>query len=78
MKTKYLIVTNSKCGACLLFDRKGLGIYQTRTLRARFFSMGKNLVSATAIKTLQSLWHQIKNIINTQKPHLSLHSGQAH
>ena len=70
-RTKHFnIVTNSKHGACLLFDRKGLGIYQSPTPRAWFFAMGKNFSFRVLNKVFLSLRGQVKNMVDEQKLHL--------
>jgi hypothetical protein len=76
MKTKYFnMVTNSQHGACLLFDRKGLGMHQSRTPRAEFFSMRKNISTSAFNKTFLSLRSQVKNMMAAQK---LLRPGQVH
>jgi hypothetical protein len=76
MKTRYFnMVTNSQHGACLLFDRKGLGMHQPQTPRARFFVIRNKLNVSVLNKTALWLRSQVKNIMDTQK---QLRSRQVH
>ena len=78
-RTKHFnAVTNSQHGACLLFDRKGLGAYQSQAPRIRFFSMRKNFSAGALSKAFLSLRSRLKNIMDMQKLHLSLRSRQVH
>ena len=61
------MVTNSQHGACLLFDRKGLGMHQPQTPRARFFVIRRKLNMNALNKTALWLRSQIKNMMDTQK-----------
>ncbi len=68
MKTRYFdMVTNSQNGACLLFDRKGLGMHQPQTPRARFLIIRNKLSVSALNKTALWLRSQIKNMMDTQK-----------
>ncbi len=79
MKTKrFNIVTNSQHRACLLFDRKSRGMYQSPASASRYFVSGKNISIDILNKTVLSLRSQVKNMMDAQKLHLSLRSRQVH
>jgi len=71
-RTKHFnVVTNAQHGACLLFDRKGLSLYQSRTHRHYSLVMKDSCIEA-ANSIGQLFRTHLKNLLHGHKQLLAL------
>ena len=67
-RTKHFnVVSNSRQGVCMLFDRRGLGLYQSRAHRHCWLVMKDSFTDAIN-KTSRLIRMQIKTLAEQKQP----------